>query len=382
MAAVETPDPRRVVFRLHQAVARFPHLLFQRHRRRLDRAEEVCRERRRGRLQEGADRRRPLQVRLVHPGRRTGDGGVRRLLAQGAHREEAGLEGDPGRDHAARGAEARRGRYRLLDPRRAGRGVAAHTGARAEAGGDQLAVLDLFRRPVGPEIALARSRGCARPRPWRSIARASTRRSRSAIHCSPAASCRRTTSSTGSRRRSRTIRRRRAGCWRKRASKAASMPASTTATPPTPTSARRRSTACEEVGIRVKLRPIERAAFNNGVCREEISQPHPGRQRRLRQRRDADGDLRRQGRRLCLWQLPRHRRAVRPAGGGNRSRQTRTESCIACSSWCTSARCTRRSGSSPSSTARAGGSAESAFGLISGHPYSAPYEEVRLKNGA
>ena len=25
---------------------------------------------------------------------------------------------------------------------------------------------------------------------------------------------------------------------------------------------------------------------------------------------------------------------------------------------------------------------ESAFGLISGHPYSAPYEEVRLKNGA
>jgi len=25
---------------------------------------------------------------------------------------------------------------------------------------------------------------------------------------------------------------------------------------------------------------------------------------------------------------------------------------------------------------------ESAFGLISGHPYSAPYEDVRLKDGA
>ena len=93
-----------------QAVARFPDLLFERHRRRLDRAEEIRRERRRGRLQEGADRRRTVQVRLVHPGRRAGDGGVRRLLAQDAHREAAGLEGDPRRDDAARGAEARRGR--------------------------------------------------------------------------------------------------------------------------------------------------------------------------------------------------------------------------------------------------------------------------------
>ena len=54
------------------AVARLPDLLRQRHRRRLDRAEEVRREGRRRRLQEGADRRRPLQVRLVHAGRRAG----------------------------------------------------------------------------------------------------------------------------------------------------------------------------------------------------------------------------------------------------------------------------------------------------------------------
>ena len=49
-------------------------------------------------------------------------------------------------------------------------------GLDAEAGGDQLAVLDLLRRPVGSEVAVARSRGCARPRPWRSTATASTRR--------------------------------------------------------------------------------------------------------------------------------------------------------------------------------------------------------------
>ena len=39
-------------------MARFPDLLRQRHRRRLGRAEEICREGRRGRLQKGADRRR------------------------------------------------------------------------------------------------------------------------------------------------------------------------------------------------------------------------------------------------------------------------------------------------------------------------------------
>src|SRR5215813_3380737 len=82
-------------------LARFSALLFQRHRRGLDRPEEVCRERGRGRLQEGAGRRGSLQVRLFHARRRTGDGGVRRLLAQGAHGEAAGLEGDSRRGLAA-----------------------------------------------------------------------------------------------------------------------------------------------------------------------------------------------------------------------------------------------------------------------------------------
>ena len=77
VAAVETPDPQRVVFKLKNPVAGFHHLLCRRHRRRLDRAEEVRGEGRRRRIQEGADRRRAIQVRLVHARRRAGAGGLR-----------------------------------------------------------------------------------------------------------------------------------------------------------------------------------------------------------------------------------------------------------------------------------------------------------------
>ena len=119
-------DARSSACPLHAeaAVARFLDLLLERHRRRLDRAEEICREGRRRRLQEGADRRRPLQVRLVHAGRRAGAGSLRRLLAQDPERQAAGDEGDPRRVDAAGRAEARRGRHRLFDPRRARRGIA------------------------------------------------------------------------------------------------------------------------------------------------------------------------------------------------------------------------------------------------------------------
>ena len=52
------PIRARCVFRLNKPWPDFLTLLLQRHRRRLDRPEEVYRERRRGRLQEGAGRRR------------------------------------------------------------------------------------------------------------------------------------------------------------------------------------------------------------------------------------------------------------------------------------------------------------------------------------
>src|SRR5438876_744825 len=72
----------------------------------LDRAEEVRREGRRGRVQEGADRRRAVSVRVVHARRRAGSGGVRPVLAQDAEREVPGLPGHSGRHHAAGRAQA------------------------------------------------------------------------------------------------------------------------------------------------------------------------------------------------------------------------------------------------------------------------------------
>ena len=71
----------------------------------------------------------------------------------------------PDETHAAGRAQARRDRHRLLDPRRARRGAAAHAGAHPEAGGRAGRVLPLFPRPVGPEIAVARRAGAAGRQP-------------------------------------------------------------------------------------------------------------------------------------------------------------------------------------------------------------------------
>ncbi len=65
-----------------EALARFSYLLFERQRRRLDRAEEICREGRRRRFQAAPDRRRPIQICLVQLRRRACPRSVRRLLAQ------------------------------------------------------------------------------------------------------------------------------------------------------------------------------------------------------------------------------------------------------------------------------------------------------------
>ena len=71
-------------------------------RRRLDRAEELLREGRPRRLQEAPDRPRPLQVRQHEAGHRTGDGGERGLLAQGAVGQTHRLPERPGSDHPPR----------------------------------------------------------------------------------------------------------------------------------------------------------------------------------------------------------------------------------------------------------------------------------------
>ena len=57
------------------------------------------------------------------------------VLAQDARRQAPGVQGDPRRVDAAGRTQAGRGRHRLLDPRRARRGAAAHQGSHAQAGG-------------------------------------------------------------------------------------------------------------------------------------------------------------------------------------------------------------------------------------------------------
>ena len=97
----------------------------------LDRAQEVRREGRRRRLQEGARSARAVPARVVQSGRRAGVRGARPLLAQGPGGQAPGVEGrDRGRD-AARDAQARRGRRRVLAARPARRGGEAHGGPQA-----------------------------------------------------------------------------------------------------------------------------------------------------------------------------------------------------------------------------------------------------------
>ena len=75
----------------------------------------------------------------------------------------------------------------------------------------------------------------------------------------------------------------------------------------------------QAVGIRAKLRPLERAAFFKGYAEKSYKEPHSGGRRCLRQHRHASRGFRRQGGRLCLRQLSRYRRAF--PGPGDRTRR-------------------------------------------------------------
>ena len=117
------------------------------------------------------------------------------------------------------------------------------------------------------------------------------------------------------------------------------------------------------------------------LCGEEIrTRHHPGRERRVRQRGDPNGGVCRQGRRLRLWQLSRYRRTVSEAGRRTRHARSAPKSCTRCSSSCTKRRSIRRSGSSVLSMRSARGSASSAFGLIDGFAYTAPFEDITIKS--
>ena len=126
----------------------------------LDRAQEVHREGGRGRLQEGAGGRGAVQVRVVSAGDRARARSVPRLLAQGAVGEAHRHAQHSRREHARRRRQDRRGGHRVSLRRRDRRGAPTHA-RRQDHGAPALRhLLARLPRPVGPEVAMARS---ARP---------------------------------------------------------------------------------------------------------------------------------------------------------------------------------------------------------------------------
>ena len=78
-----------------------------------------------------------------------------------------------------------------------------------------------------------------------------------------------------------------------------------------------------EVGIKSRLRPLERAAFFKAYAEKSLKNIIFGGSGAFGNTATRNGSVLRQGRRLCLWQLPRHRRAVPAAGGRARPQKTR-----------------------------------------------------------
>jgi len=103
VAAVDIVDPQRIRFRLKQPWPDFMTFYASP----ATSAEEIRGARRRRRLQESARRRWPVPVRVVHAGHRARGRGIRRLLAQSAAGEAAGVQIRAGRFDAAGDAQAR-----------------------------------------------------------------------------------------------------------------------------------------------------------------------------------------------------------------------------------------------------------------------------------
>ena len=103
------------------------------------------------------------------------------------------------------------------------------------------------------------------------------------------------------------------------------------------------STGLQAIGIRARLRPMERAGLLQGGPGQAVQAPGPRRQRRRRQRGDADRGVRDLERDPLVRRLPGHRRAL-PRPGGRDGHASAARRCSTrSSSSCTSARCSRRS---------------------------------------
>ena len=131
-------------------------------------------------------------------------------------------------------------------------------------------------------------------------------------------------------------------------------------------------------GIRSKLRPLERAAFiaqNRDKKLKNIIQTASGAAGNTATRLDAFVAA---GGTFTYGTYPDIEGLIREQAGENDPKR-REAMLHASSSSSTTRRCSRPSGSWPSSTDTGHGCAESGLALIAGHPYSAPYEDVKLK---
>ena len=333
-------------------------------------------------FQEGADRRRPVQIRLVQSRGRAGARGVRRLLAQDARRQAAGDEGHPRRVDPACRAEGRRSRYRLFDPRRSGEGIAGDARADAEIGraaGDEL---DLFPGAVGSEIAVAQIARCGRPPISRSTATGGTTRCSSAGARSTTASSRIRSIITGSRPKRSTIRQRRESCWPKPDIRTASMPGRSRSTPPIRISARLRSIRCSRSASARDCSRSSGPRFSQAYASKKLNKGiFRGGERRVRQRRHpACRRLSSRTGPLCMAAIPISMSCFRSRPTNSTARSARQilhkmqqlvyEKAIFAPIW----ELAFINGVGP----RLG---ESSFGRIAGFPYTAPFEDLTIQKG-
>ena len=194
------------------------------------------------------------------------------------------------------------------------RGVAAHTRPHAEADGRFGAVLDVFPRAMGSEVAVARSAGAAgrqpgdRPqddqpgtdaRPFAPDGQRLPGELRILL-ATTAAGLR---SGQGQ-----------AAAGRRRASRMASTPASIPATPSYANLGEAVLNNLGEVGIRAKLRPLERVAFFKGYADKKFKNIIQGASGAFGNTATTAGGVCRHRRQLHLWQLSRHRRPVSKTG--------------------------------------------------------------------
>ena len=162
VAAIETPDPAACPLQAQRAVARLPDFLC---RRPPARAGSCPRNTSRRSATTGSRRRPigagPYKFVSFTPGVELVFEAFDRYWRKTPSVKRLVFKVIPEETDAAGRAEARRGRHRLLDPRRTRRGAAAHAGADASSRRPPRPVLALLSRPMGPEIAVARRAGAA-----------------------------------------------------------------------------------------------------------------------------------------------------------------------------------------------------------------------------